>query len=214
VTKSSSGTAGTVFALSTLTALWSFSGLISNLMAAVNRIWGLKETRSFVHRRLIAIGMAIVTAIVTTFMLVAIALGGGIASRIVAKTGLGPAWDPVLRVGAFVVLLVIFTGYLAIVYWLAPNKEHRVFRWISVGALVATLLWLLVTVAFVVYVVTFASYNKVYGPLAGAVIFIFWLYLSSLAMLLGAAVDAEIEKATPAAGDDEPVRGIVPDPTA
>jgi membrane protein len=206
-----SSSAGLAFVFAIATALWAFSGAMGNLMNGVNRVWGLEETRSVVHRRLLAAGLALATALITAIAVTAVALGGGIAGKIVEKANLGTFGAVLLRVAPFVALLVGLTLYLAVVYWIAPNKETRVFRWITVGAVTGTVVWLLATLGFVLYITTLGSYNKVYGPLAAGVVFLLWLWLSSLSILIGATVDAEIESRTAVGRDQRPTQGVVPD---
>jgi membrane protein len=197
VTKNGSG-AGLVLIFGLATALWSFSGAMGALMAAVNRIWDREESRNFAVRRLLAVGMSLITAIVILVGIGAIALSGGLGDRLVDHYGLSESLRPVFTYVPYVVLLMLLSLYLAVVYWISPDKEKRVWRWITVGAVVGTLVWLLATIGFALYVGHVASYSKVYGKLAAVVIALFWMYLSSVAILFGAAVDAEIERATPA----------------
>jgi len=120
------------------------------------------------------------------------------ASRAISasyRKGLAPLG---LTYSQYVVLLVLVSLYLAVVFWISPDKgENRVWRWITVGAVVGTLVWLVATIGFAVYVGTVASYSKVYGKLAVIPIGLFWIYLSSVSILFGAALDAEIERSTP-----------------
>jgi membrane protein len=198
---SATGGAPTLLGFGTLTALWAFSGAMSSLTGAVNRVWEREDTRSFVVRRLLAVAMAVVTAIVSVVTFGALALSAGASGYVGRELELSGPAETALRFAPYVVLFVVIALYLAIVYWISPDKEFRAWHWITVGALTATLAWLLATAAFAVYVVTVASYNKVYGSLAGIVIGLFWLYLTNIAILLGAAVDAELERATPAVRD-------------
>jgi membrane protein len=200
VTRNGSG-AGLVLIFGLVTALWSFSGAMGALMAAVNRIWDVKETRNFAVRRLLAVGMSLLTAVVILVGIGAIALSAGLGDRLVTHYGLSESLRPIFTYVPYVVMLVLVSLYLAVVFWISPDKETRVWRWITVGAVVGTLVWLLATVGFAFYVSHVASYSKVYGKLAAVVIGLFWMYLSSVAILFGAAVDAEIERATPAGAE-------------
>jgi membrane protein len=88
----------------------------------------------------------------------------------------------------FVVLIV------AILYYATPNVKQPKFRWLSVGAIVAILVWIVASVGFAFYVATFGSYNKTYGSLAGVIVFLLWLWITNLALLFGAELDAELER--------------------
>jgi len=196
-TGSGSG-AGLALIFGLAVALWSFSGAMGALMAAINRIWDREETRGFVMRKGLAIAMAVVTAIVIGIAIFAIALSAGFGDRLVDHYGLSSSLRPVFTYVPYVVLLLLVSLYLAAVYWISPDKgENRIWRWITVGAVVGTLVWLLATIGFAVYVGTVASYSKVYGKLAVIPIGLFWIYLSSVSILFGAALDAEIERSTP-----------------
>jgi membrane protein len=193
LTSPTSGGAPALIGFGTVVALWSFSGAMAAIMTTINRIWERPERRNYVVKRLIALAMAIGTALVALGGVVAIGLAGGFADRIAKKADLGGIWTWVLTIGPFVGLFVLLTLYLAVVYWVSPEKGHRSWHWLSTGAIVAVVIWVLATIGFSVYVSTFASYSKVYGKLATPVIALFWVYLSSLAILVGAAVDAELE---------------------
>jgi membrane protein len=196
-TISATGGAPALIGLGTVTALWAFSGAMAALASAVNRIWEREDERSFVRRRLIAIGMAVVTAIVSVVTFGALALSAGVAGYIADELELSGLAEAALRLVPYAILFLVISLYLALVYWVAPDKEYRAWHWITVGAVTATIAWLVATAGFALYVANFASYNKVYGSLAGIVIGLFWLYLTNIAILLGSAVDAELERATP-----------------
>ncbi len=83
---------------------------------------------------------------------------------------------------------------LAVLYWSSPNAKQAGFRWVSPGAVLAVIIWILASVAFAFYVATFSSYNKTYGALAGVVVFLIWLWITNIAVLLGAEINAETER--------------------
>jgi membrane protein len=91
------------------------------------------------------------------------------------------------------VLLILFMLMLAVLYWAAPNVRQKGFRWVSPGAALAVVIWLIASGLFAVYVANFSSYNKTYGALAGVIIFLIWLWISNLAILLGLELDAELD---------------------
>jgi membrane protein len=101
------------------------------------------------------------------------------------------AWDIV----KWPVLLVIVSLIFAILYWAAPNVRHPSFRWITPGGVAAVLTWIVASAAFAVYVANFASYNKTYGTLGGIIAFLVWLWISNLAILFGAELNAELQRA-------------------
>jgi membrane protein len=193
---------GLIIAL--LLALWSASAGISNLIRALNVAYDEEDKRGFVKRRLLALGLT-VGAIV--FMVLAVAL---VAALPVLLDALDvPGWVKALvQVGRWLGLVVAVMVALAVLYRLGPERDAPKIRWLSVGAIVATALWVIGSVVFSLYVDNFGSYGKTYGTLAGVVVLLLWLWLSSLAALLGAEVNAEMEQQTikdSTTGDPEPL---------
>jgi membrane protein len=178
--------------VSLVLALWSASGGTGALIQAINDAYDEKETRNFFKKRGLALMLtigaiiffAIAASLVAVFPAVANALG---------LSGLLRAGVEGLR---WVVLLVVVGIALAIIYRLAPNRDDPKLRWVSVGASVATVVWILASIGFSLYVNNFGSYGKTYGSLAGVVVLLLWLWLSIVAVLLGAEINAEAEKQT------------------
>ena len=164
----------------------------SNLMAAVNVAYDQQESRGFLKLRATALALtlgAIVFVLLTLFLLAVVppllqALQLGVVGTILAQ---------LLR---WALLIGLVVAALAIVYRLAPDRDAPKFAWTSPGAFTATLLWVLGSVGFSLYVNNFGSYNKTYGALAGVIVFLLWLYLTSYIVLLGAEINAESEKQT------------------
>ena len=175
-----------------LLALWSASSGINNLIKALNVAYDKKVTRSFVKSRLLALGLTIGAIL---FMVLAVAL---VAALPVVLDALDmPGWVKALvQGGRWLGLVVAVLVALAVLYRLGPDRDAPKFRWVSRGAVVATVLWVLGSLGFSIYVDNFGSYGKTYGTLAGVVILLLWLWLSSYAALLGAEVNAEMEQQT------------------
>lgn len=173
-------------------ALWSASGGVGNLISAVNLTYDEEETRGFVRRKLLALGMTL-----------AMIVGGLLALGLVAVTpavfdaiGL-PGWTRfLLEIGRWLVLLALVALGLAVIYRIAPDRDAPQFRWVSTGALVATVIWLVASLAFSLYVDNFSSYGKTYGSLAAVVVLLLWLWISFYVVLLGAEINAESEAQT------------------
>ena len=175
-----------------LLALWSASSGINNLIKALNVAYDKEVTRSFVKSRLLAFGLTIGAI---SFMVLAVAL---VAALPVVLDALDmPGWVKALvQGGRWLGLVVAVLVALAVLYRLGPDRDAPKFRWVSRGAVVATVLWVLGSLGFSIYVDNFGSYGKTYGTLAGVVILLLWLWLSSYAALLGAEVNAEMEQQT------------------
>lgn len=181
---------GIGFALSVVAALWTASSGVGALIKAVNKVHDATETRGFLRLRLLAIAFTIgVVAFVIASAFAITALPAVLESIGVAS---GPASIVVLlRWPALGVALMLG---LAILYRFAPNREAK-WRWITVGASSATLLWLVASLGLNVYVSNFGSYNETYGTLGGVIILLLWMYVSSLIVLIGGEIDVALEPA-------------------
>ncbi|WP_432494584.1 YihY/virulence factor BrkB family protein [Kineococcus auxinigenes] len=198
--------AGWSAALAIVLALWSASSGVQNLMAATNMAYDEDETRGFVKRKGVALLLTI-GAIV--FMLLAIGFIA-VAPVLVNALGASGVVNVVVSVLRWVLLLGLVLVALAVVYRLAPDRDSPRMKWTSVGAAVATALWLIVSIGFSLYVTLAGgtSYTKNYGAMAGVVILLMWLWLTSYAILLGAEINAESERQTDhdtTVGDPQPM---------
>ncbi|MGH8825555.1 MAG: YihY/virulence factor BrkB family protein [Jiangellaceae bacterium] len=173
-------------------ALWTASGGISNLITAVNIAYDEEEKRGFVKSRALALGMTVGAII---FMVVAVAL---VAAVPVVLDALDvPGWvEAVAQVGRWLGLVVAVLIALALLYRWAPDRDGPKFRWLTIGAVVATVLWVVASIGFSVYVDNFGSYGRTYGSLAGVIVLLLWLWLAAYATLLGAEINAEMEQQT------------------
>jgi membrane protein len=177
-------------AIAVATALWSASGGVGYLITAVNLAYDEEETRGFVRRKLLALGMTL-GAIV--FVLLAVALfaaGAAIGEDLPGPVRIG------LEAARLVLAIGLITVVLAVVYRLAPARDAPRIRWVSIGAAVAMVIWLAASVGFSIYVETFGNYAKTYGSLAAVVVLMLWLWLTAYAVLLGAEINAESEQQT------------------
>jgi membrane protein len=175
-------------------ALWSASGYIGAFGRAMNRIYEVEEGRPVWKLRplqLLLTFVGLVAAATVAFML---AVSGPIAEAVGGAIGAGEVAQTVWNVARWPVVLVFVVLSVAVLYHSSPNVKQPNFRWISVGAGVAILVWILASVGFGFYVGNFGSYNKTYGALAGVIVFLLWLWITNLALLLGAELDAELER--------------------
>lgn len=175
-----------------LLALWSASGGTGNLMKAVNIAYDEDEKRGFLKRRLIAIGLTLGGIV---FVLLAVALVA-VVPVLLGSLGLGPVAQIAAQVVRWLLLVVLVVVALAVVYRIAPDRDDARVRWVSLGAGLATVVWVIASVGFSLYVNFFGNYQKTYGALAGVIVFLLWLYLTCYVVLLGAEVNAEAEKQT------------------
>lgn len=210
LTSTSSGSLGLGLVITLVLALWSASGGVGNIMTAINVAYDEEETRGFVKRKALALGLT-VAAIV--FFVVAVSLVAVAPAVLDNVVDAGPVrWG--LEVVRWVGLVAAMSFALAVLYRVAPDRDDPRFSWVSVGAVVATVTWLVASLGFSIYVDNFGSYNKTYGALAGVVVLLLWLWLTMYVVLLGAEINAEAEQQTAAdttVGPEEPLgeRGAV-----
>jgi membrane protein len=128
---------------------------------------------------------------------------GGLATRVGHALGIGSAAVTAWDIAKWPVLLIIVSVMFAILYWASPNAK-RSFRWVSPGGVLAVVLWLIASGLFALYVANFGHYNKVYGSLGAVIIFLIWMWISNVAILLGAEFNAELERSRAIAGGHPP----------
>ncbi|SDF53427.1 membrane protein [Blastococcus aurantiacus] len=177
---------------SILAALWSASGGVGNLVTAVNLAYDEVETRGFVKRKLLSLGLTLGAVV---FVLVALTLVA-VVPAVLEDLPLGVVGTVLAQVARWGLLFVVFAGSLAVLYRLAPDRDAPQMRWVSLGSLVVTLVWAAVSVGFSIYVNNFGSYDKTYGAIAGVIVLMLWLYLTCYLVLLGAEINAETEHQT------------------
>lgn len=178
--------------LTIVLALWSASGGVGNMVTAVNIAYDEERKRGFVKEKLIALALTIGTIV---FMAVVVGLVAGlpVALELIGITG---PWRWVAEVLRWVLVAALIMVALAVLYRVAPDRDAPKFRWVSTGAIVATILWLAASAGFSLYVTMFGNYAKTYGALAGVVVMLLWLWITSYAVLLGAEINAETEQQT------------------
>ncbi|HEX6968581.1 MAG TPA: YihY/virulence factor BrkB family protein [Micromonosporaceae bacterium] len=199
----STSTVGLVAVVSLLAAFWSASSYLAAFMRASDVINQVEDERPLWRRLLVRVGLTALIATMLVLSILVLALAGEVATRIGQLLGLTDTAIRVWNLVRWPLFLVLVSLIFETLYWAAPAERRR-FRLISPGGLLAVLAWLLVSAGFAGYVANFGAYNRTYGALAGAVIFLVWLWLSNLAILLGAELDAELVRGrSPATGPDE-----------
>jgi len=178
--------------ISILAALWSASGGIGNLITAVNIAYDEVEARNFIKLKLTSLALTLggIVFVLITFGLVAV------VPTVIAALPLGVVGTILAQVATWVVLLGVFAGALAVLYRVAPDRDAPKFRWVSLGAVIVTVIWAAVSLGFALYVNNFGSYDKTYGAIAGVIVLMLWLYLTCYLVLLGAEINSEAEHQT------------------
>ena len=187
--------AGLTLVLGLLTALWSASGYVGAFGRAMNRIYEIGEGRPFWKLRPLQVVITLIAVVLVALVALSLVVTGPLAQAIGSAVGLGSTAVTVWNIAKWPVLVAVVVLIVAILYYATPNVKQPRFRWISTGAAVAILVWVVASAAFGFYVANFSSYNKTYGTLAGVIVFLLWLWITNLALLFGAEVDAEMERA-------------------
>jgi membrane protein len=191
----SKGSAGILFIVGLAGALWSASAYVGAFSRASNAIYEVGEGRPFWKLRPQQLAVTAVLVFFMALSLIAVVVTGGLADQVGKLLGIGHTAVQVWDIAKWPVLIVLVAVMIAILYWASPNVKQPGFRWISPGSILAVAIWIVASAAFAFYVANFGSYNKTYGSLAGVIIFLVWMWLSNVAILLGAEFDAELARA-------------------
>ncbi len=187
-------------------ALWAASSGIAHLIEALNVAYDEEETRGWVQRKALALILTIGTVL---FLIVAFA-SIALVPALLADSGLGDVGRWAAGGVRWVILLGGMLIGLAVLYHYGPDRKHAAWRWISPGALLATVVWLLASIAFSIYTANFGKYNETYGSLGAIVVVMLWLVISASAVLVGAELNAELERSAGTQGRDD-ASGAPPD---
>ncbi|WP_329247535.1 YihY/virulence factor BrkB family protein [Actinoallomurus sp. NBC_01490] len=187
------GGAGIVAVISLAAAIWSASGYVAAFMRAANAIYDIDEGRPIYKTLPIRVAITLTTLMLLSACAVAVVVSGPIAQRAGAMVGAGPAAITIFGIVKWPVLLLVVGLLFALLYWAGPNAKQGV-RWVTPGGVFAVVIWLVASAGFAFYVAHFSSYNKTYGSLAGLIIFLVWIWVSNIAILLGAELNAELER--------------------
>jgi membrane protein len=189
------GAAGLLFVVGLAGAVWSASGYVAAFMRASNAIYEIEEGRPIWKTAPVRIGLTLALLVLLAASAVMVVFTGGLADQLGRLLGIGHTALSVWDIAKWPVLLFVVSFMFALLYWAAPNVKQPRFRWLSPGGIAAVLIWIAASAAFALYVANFASYNKTYGALGGVIAFLVWLWVSNIAVLFGAELNAELERA-------------------
>jgi membrane protein len=204
----SNADSGGILTIGILGAIWSSSAAVVAIIGSLNRAYDIQEGRPWWHVRLTAIGLTIALAFFLLVSFTLIVAGPALAEQLASVFGLGAAFAWTWTILQWPIAFLLVSTAIGLVYYFAPDAEQE-WVWITPGAVVATVLWVLVSLAFKFYVANFANYNAMYGAVGAVIILMLWFYFSGLAILVGAELNAEIEHASPHGKDPgEKVPGV------
>jgi membrane protein len=186
--------AGLGFVTGLVIALWSASGYVGAFGRAMNRIYEIEEGRPFWKLRPIQLGVTIAAVVLVAIVAVILVISGPVTDAIGSALGLGEAVRVVWEIAKWPLLAVVVILIVALLYHATPNAKQPKFRWVSLGALLAIVVLLIASAGFALYVANFSNYDRTYGSLAGAIVFLLWLWIANNALLFGAEFDAELER--------------------
>ncbi len=202
----SQGSAGAAFVVGLVLALNAASGYIGAFTRASNAIYDVEEGRPVWKRKPMQIGITLLLLILLALIAVGVTVTGPVAEEVGKLVGAGDTAVTAWGIAKWPVILALVSFLFAFLYWAAPNVKQPGFRFISPGGLVAVLLWVVASALFAFYVANFGSYNKTYGSLGGVVAFLVWLWITNIAILLGAEFNAELQRSQQVeAGRDAPL---------
>ncbi len=175
-------------------ALWTASGYVGAFMRASNKIYEVEEGRSFIKLRPLQMLVTLILVVLLALVLVALVVTGPIASKVGSAIGAGTTAVTIWDIAKWPVLLIVVTFMIAVLYYAAPNARLRGLKSIMTGALLAVVIWLIASAGFAYYVANFGSYNKTYGTLGAIIALLVLLWITNVAILLGAEINAERER--------------------
>ena len=188
------GTAGLFAVIGIVLAIWSASGYVAAFMRATNAIYRVDEGRPIWRTAPVRLGVTIATMLGLVVSALMVVLTGSIAKQVGHAVGIGDAGVLAWDIAKWPVLLIIVSLMLSLLYWASPNAKQDAPLWVTPGGILAVLVWIIASGAFGLYVAMSGSYNKTYGSLASVIVFLVWLWITNIAILIGAEVNAELQR--------------------
>jgi membrane protein len=191
----SQGSAGVLFVVSLVMALWSASRYVAAFMRAANVVYEVDEGRPIWKKLPVRLAITVAEAVVLVLSTAAVVLTGDLARQLGDLFGLGSTAVRAWAIAKWPATVLVVGALFALLYWAAPNVRHPGLRWLVPGSILAVVVWVGASVGFALYVANFGSYNKTYGAVGGVIVFLVWLWIANVAILLGAELNAELERA-------------------
>ncbi len=191
---SNRGSAGVLFVLGIAIALWSASSYIGAFIRASNVIYETEEGRPFWKLRPLQVAVTLVMVIMVAVVMLALVLTGPVVRAVADPIGVGETAITIWKYCKWPILALLFVLMIDLLYYASPNAKLRGFVWVTPGALLALVLWAVASAGFALFVANFGSYDKTYGTLGGVVVLLIWMWITNVAILLGAELNAERER--------------------
>jgi membrane protein len=187
------GAAGVIAIVGVLSALWSASGYVGAFTEASNTIYEVEEGRPFWKLKPLQLLVTFICISLVAVTALALVVSGPLATAVGEAIGLGDAAVTAWQWGKWPIMLLLVVLILHVLYYASPNAQVRK-KWVSPGAVLTLVVWIVASIGFAFYVANFGSYNKTYGTMGGVVVFLLWLWITNIAVLLGVEYNAEIER--------------------
>lgn len=186
--------AGLTLFLGLATALWSASGYVGAFGRAMNRIYEVDEGRPFIKLRGTMLAVTLLAVVIVALLAGMLVLSGPVSEAVGGAIGLSGAFLTVWNIAKWPVIVALVIVIIAVLYYATPNVKQPRFRWMSIGSLIALVIFILASLGFAFYVANFGNYNKTYGALGGVIVMLLWLWILNMSLLFGAEFDAEMER--------------------
>jgi membrane protein len=190
----SKGGSGALLGVGLLASLWSASGYIGAFMRASNAVYEVREGRPFWKRRPLQVAITLLLVALITAVAIAIVISGPITRAVGDEIGMGNAAVTIFNIAKWPAIVLVLLTIVGLLYYVSPNVRQPSFPWITPGGVLAIVVWALASLGLAFYAAEFGSYQKTYGTLGGVILFLVWLWVSNLALLLGAELNAELER--------------------
>ncbi len=186
--------AGVALVIGLASALWTASAYVGAFIPAANVVWDVDEGRPIWKKLILRIALTTGLLVLIAVAAITVVLTGPIAQEVGSIVGVGDSAVAIWQIAKWPFLAVVVMTLLAILYWASPNVRHPGWRWVTPGSVLALVLWIGASLGLTFYVATFSSYNETYGSIGAVVVFLIWLWLTNIAILLGAELNAELER--------------------
>ena len=193
---------GATFLLGLAIAVWSSSAYVGAFIPAANLVWEVDEARPLPRKIALRVALTLVLMLLITVIALGVVLTGPIVAQVGSALGVGDAALQTWAIAKWPVLALCLMALLSVLYWAAPNVRHPGWRWVLPGSVCAVALWGVSSAGFTFYVSRVASFNALYGAIGGLLVFLLWLWLTNIAILLGAELIAELERTRAMEEDD------------